>query len=282
MSYDNKQPNHGNELYLFEMFNMHWENTTIFIPNHYHDDAEILYVIQGIIHVNINCKEYVGGSGDVFFINSGEMHEIHGENSDLRYYAFVFNPHFLEFLNEDDANIKHIRPFVNGDTAFSPYISDNKELNTILAEIIRLNTELPTAYTLETKANILKIVAVLSRNYICAKSNKTNTNINLLKSIIKYIDENYSESISLNNIAIRFNMSPKYFCRFFKKNFNKTFVECINAVRIRNAMKMLEENNDTITNVAISCGFSNMSWFSHVFKNIVGCTPVEYRRYVRN
>ena len=43
-----------------------------------------------------------------------------------------------------------------------------------------------------------------------------------------------------------------------------------------------EENNDTITNVAISCGFSNMSWFSHVFKNIVGCTPVEYRRYVRN
>ncbi len=114
---------------------------------------------------------------------------------------------------------------------------------------------------------------VLSKNAFPDKKNQ------LLKGIVKYIDENYNQEISLAEIAAYSNMSRKYFCRFFKNNFNKTFIEYLNDVKIEHSMILLNESNISITDVAISCGFSNMSYFTRTFKKKTGCTPSQYRMH---
>ena len=60
-------------------------------------------------------------------------------------------------------------------------------------------------------------------------------------------------------------------------NFGKTFVEYVNDVRIENAVLKLLNEDVTVTEVAISCGFSNMSYFARTFKKRMECTPSEYK-----
>ena len=75
-------------------------------------------------------------------------------------------------------------------------------------------------------------------------------------------------------------MSPKYFCYFFKEMTAKTPVEYLNGYRIEKATKMLLNTNDSVTDVAYSCGFNDLSYFIKTFKQIKGITPAKFRKSI--
>ena len=132
-----------------------------------------------------------------------------------------------------------------------------------------------------TKALLLQFVArLIEEKQLVFVQNPTldSEKKQLLKNIVAYINENYAQKIALADIAEHFHMSPKYFCRFFKKNFNKTLVEYINDVRIERSLPLLDRRNVPVTEVAVACGFYNMSYFAHSFKKKMGCTPSQYKK----
>lgn len=272
---------HGTPQYAFEMYRMADEKYNIFVTAHWHDDIEIIYVTGGTLHISISNKSYTGAAGDIFFINKGEMHEMYGQDTSLNYTAFVFDAAYLSFMTEDLAQKQFISPINNGNIHFFHQIKSNPFAEEILKRITQLNTEKPYSYTLGTKASLLQFMSMLIDNglYI-AKEDNTETKSEFLKKIISYINDRCTEQIPLSEIAREFNMSAKYFCRFFKNSFNKTFVEYVNAVRIEHAMKILADRDITITEAALSCGFSNMSYFTRTFKKITGFTPSGYRKTI--
>ncbi|MDR6564849.1 MULTISPECIES: helix-turn-helix transcriptional regulator [unclassified Arcicella] len=79
-------------------------------------------------------------------------------------------------------------------------------------------------------------------------------------------------------------MTPHAFCRYFKKHTRHTFLSFLNEVRINEACKKLtNSNNETIANVAYSCGFNSITNFNRVFKRITTQSPSEYiERYFNN
>lgn len=93
-----------------------------------------------------------------------------------------------------------------------------------------------------------------------------------------YIHEHIGQEISRNDIASFVGFSPEYLSSFFKKETGKTLSEFIKAERIAFAKRLLKQTNLPISMISDNVGFDSLSYFSSVFRSVVGCTPREYRQ----
>ena len=100
---------------------------------------------------------------------------------------------------------------------------------------------------------------------------------NSFEYIIEFINQNLSdESLSLKKVAGIFFYNEKYLSMLFKKNMRITFSKYVNNIRIEYAYKLINDGNNSIKNIAKLSGFSDSSYFSKVFKNFTGVSPLEY------
>jgi xylan 1,4-beta-xylosidase len=106
--------------------------------------------------------------------------------------------------------------------------------------------------------------------------------VSRLKQIVQYIENNYSESIKLSDIADFIFLSPDYFSRYFSKKFGVPLTEYLNAVRCGHAYVELCTSRNSITEIALNNGFPNTYAFITAFKNDFLLTPGEYRKKYLN
>jgi AraC-like DNA-binding protein len=98
-----------------------------------------------------------------------------------------------------------------------------------------------------------------------------------IASVYNYIMHNYSSALTLDEVARLAHLTPNAFCRYFKKHTRTTFVAFVNKVRVNEACKMLLNGSlNNIADVAYSCGFSSITNFNYVFKNVTGKSPRDY------
>ena len=101
----------------------------------------------------------------------------------------------------------------------------------------------------------------------------------LLTQAIGYIDEHYQdESISLDRVARKVNISPNYFSAIFSQEVGQTFVEYLTGKRIGEAKRLLRLTDKRASEIAFAVGYKDPHYFSFVFKKILGCTPSDYRK----
>lgn len=98
-----------------------------------------------------------------------------------------------------------------------------------------------------------------------------------IAAVYNYIMHNYSSALTLDDVARIAHLTPNAFCRYFKKHTRTTFIAFVNKVRVNEACKMLVNGSlNNIADVAFSCGFSSITNFNYVFRNITGKSPREY------
>lgn len=102
-------------------------------------------------------------------------------------------------------------------------------------------------------------------------------NFNKISEAIKYIDENISETLSVEMIAERFAFSPYYFHRLFTVIVGKSMIAYVRGRRVAYACKMLNETEKKVLDIALDCGFDSAQSFSRTFKAVTGMSPLEYR-----
>jgi len=101
----------------------------------------------------------------------------------------------------------------------------------------------------------------------------------LLVQAIAFIDGHYQdETVSLDKVAQKINISPNYFSAMFSQEVGQTFVEYLTGKRIAEAKRMLRHTEMRSSEIAFAVGFRDSHYFSFVFKKVSGCTPSEYRR----
>lgn len=105
--------------------------------------------------------------------------------------------------------------------------------------------------------------------------------ISRLDEILTYLRQNKTNQVTLDEAAKVAKMSPKSFCRFFKANTGKTLVEYLHELRIGEACRLLIETEAPISEVALDCGYSNLSNFNRRFRSLKESTPRDYRRQFR-
>lgn len=104
----------------------------------------------------------------------------------------------------------------------------------------------------------------------------------LVHQVTDLIKNRYQQSLSLPVLAGLLHVSPYHLHRIFKRNMGMTLAELVQQVRMANAKQLLLQTDLTITEIALSVGFSNAAHFSTVFQKKSGCTPTHYRNLIEN
>jgi AraC-like DNA-binding protein len=100
---------------------------------------------------------------------------------------------------------------------------------------------------------------------------------NRINKVCVFLHDNFSNKISLKEVADLIFMSESNFCKFFKKATNITFSDYLNELRINATCKLLLCSDENIKNIAFSCGFESLSYFNRVFLKKKHISPKEFR-----
>jgi len=119
-------------------------------------------------------------------------------------------------------------------------------------------------------------ISIIKRNI----ASKAESNPHIAKGI-KYIHENYNQSINLHTLCDHLNLNTCYFCVLFKNQTNMTFSQYLNKVRINESKKLLETTSDSIIDISLTVGFNNHNHFSATFKKLTGVTPTAYKNQLK-
>jgi AraC-like DNA-binding protein len=100
---------------------------------------------------------------------------------------------------------------------------------------------------------------------------------NRINKILDFTSEHYDRNIKIDQIAAMVNLTKESFCRYFKSQTGKSYLEYLIEFRICKACKILLKNQLSIKEVAYSCGFDSLSNFHYQFKKIIRQSPLEYK-----
>ncbi|WP_346882160.1 AraC family transcriptional regulator [uncultured Algibacter sp.] len=254
---------------------------------HYHKEYELLYISKssGIRFVGDNVSHFY--PGELVLVGSYLPHLWRNDES---YYKNEAN------LSVKTIVIKFTRDFIGEDTFSNPeFISIKKMLEESNYGLAfnkkvskKLHDELLEISDLTPGEKSIRLLSILFKLSQCDNENKSvlsstdmrqfsTENPDRLDTVIRYISDNYKSEISLGDVAGIACMTTNSFCRFFKKMTNKSFTAFLNEIRIRNAARMLIQENLSISEICYMVGYKSIPNFNKQFKQIIGSTPKNFR-----
>lgn len=121
---------------------------------------------------------------------------------------------------------------------------------------------------------------VLNANGLSLETNPQDSD--KINTIYKYVNANFQNHITLDEIADKVSMTVPAFCRYFKKTTGKTFTQLVNEYRVVHATKLLNESKMSIADICFECGFNNFSHFNKQFNDVTGKSASQYRKEIKH
>ncbi|TCI90399.1 AraC family transcriptional regulator [Tenacibaculum sp. M341] len=256
---------------------------------HYHSQYELIYisVSHGIRFVGDSVSRFqpgdlvlVGPYLPHLWLNEAEDYKDQTVNKKVNTIVIKFTEDFIgsdTFKNPEFLKIDKILKESKYGISFGQNISDK-----LHNELIGLNKLSYTEQAIKL-LNILHQLSLTNSKKVLSSTDMrqyTSINSSRIDTVLKYISDNYSKNISLEDISQVACMTTNSFCRFFKKVTNKSFTQFLNEVRIRNASRYLAQNNLSVSEVSYLVGYNSITNFNKQFKQIMGSTPKSYREAI--
>ncbi len=240
---------------------------TYFQP-HWHEHLELHYILKGRGIFYCNQKPLLVKEGSLVIINGNEIHEGISYTPDFHALVIIFE---MDAFSKETANYKVI---------FKPLIDSDPVISDLLMSIYKEEIHKNSGYKLAMKGKFYELIAYLLRNYVAQNlSDRENTsrmkNLGRLNTVLKHIQENYTEPISNRELADVIHISEYRFCHLFKESMGKSPLSYINEVRLKKAYQLLEQKEMTVYQVAAAVGFQDYNNFGRLFRKYYGFPPTK-------
>lgn len=260
------------------------ERSTI-VPSHWHEHMEFIYVKKGAVSIQLNKNIYNASSGAIVVINSNDIHSFERICEELEYYCLIFDFSVIRSSFTDKCQEDYITPLSQNTVLFKNLINDDPQLKQCMDEIILEYTQKQSGYELAVKGCIFKLLSLLTRKYINRtlsqkESGYRQKNLLRFKGILEYIEQNFTERIMLEELSSMAGISSYHFCRLFKDITGRSYSDYINNLRLNKAEFLLKSTSMNVTEVALSCGFNDMNYFSRIYKKYKRISPSKVREII--
>lgn len=252
---------------------------------HWHEELELIVVSEGGAIIAVDGEKHIVNEGNGFFINTGVLHGgwIY-ENINCRFHSIVFHPRLVGGSSNSIFWTKHLNPILSN-ISFKGLFLDysihwQKDILCSIDEAWYLCANEEEGYEFEVRNALSKIIYLMSKHLECIESNTSTKKLRdsqRMKNMIKYIDEHYSDNITIDEIAESVSLSVSECLRCFHNTIGTTPIQYLKSFRIKKAAELLTNTDMKIVDIGIMCGFQDMSYFAKTFRNIYGCTPSKYR-----
>lgn len=229
---------------------------------HMHVQIELVYVLEGEIHIQVDDLKQTLPQHAVAFIAPHKIHSFHTPNKSQSILT-IFNPLLIP---EIDHLIKH-------NTPQTPFVYN---LPTHLAQhFYDLISAHNTQNLLLTKGHLSIILATLLDSLHFEPC--TQPNNYMIQTLLQYIYSHYQEALSLESLSTQLGLSKFYISHLFNQEIGCSLSNYINYLRVNKAKELLLTDK-TITEIAYECGFESSRSFYRAFTKFCEITPVKYRK----
>lgn len=114
-----------------------------------------------------------------------------------------------------------------------------------------------------------------------AKEEQSSPPSSAFGALVEYAKVNFTEKITLNQLAKQFSLSENYICNLFAKHYNSTLTKFVTELRMQEAARLVRETPHPIKEIAALCGYGDYFYFNKVFKSFYNVSPGMYCKAVR-
>ncbi len=256
------------------------------VPLHWHDEIEFIYIKKGACLVSLDHTDYHVHAGDLLFINPGQLHAIRQRNQEsVEYENIIFHPRLLSASQSDSCWNLYLAPVVLHKSALPALVRPDsphyKKIASCIDQIDEIRRSFPAGYELFIKGKLFELFFLFyHHNMVVTRtaSPAAGKSLEKTRQIIKYIEQHYTDPLSIKEMAEASGFSQSHFMKFFKQTFGMSFTVYLNTYRLTMASRLLLSSEDSILTVAGACGFENLSYFNRLFRRKFGMTPRQFRQ----
>ncbi len=252
-------------------------------PIHFHDDMEVVYVLEGNVILRNGYYTYTLKTGDVFILNDREMHSFESTGEDNMVMMLQMN---LAYFSRYYDNLKN--------NFFVTDMEDDSDeslevLRTILARIMMEVLQKGYGYehkVIESTHNLIACLMSDFQYFVMEDGKFKNESKNKgnkilagrLNRITDYMYENYARKLTLSEIAEKEHLSIYYLSHIIKESTGLSFQDLLSYIRVEESEKLLLGTNRKIGAIAEETGFSAVRYYIKHFEHWFGMHPLEYRK----
>lgn len=263
------------------------ESLPFFYPHlHRHDEMQLTWIQKGEGTLVVDNNMHPFRANEIYCIGANQPHVFKSDPSyfnagvqrTVKAMTIFFNPSGKLQHLFDLAEVKTIKTFLHKHrNGFAIPELQVPEISQLMENISEENGVEQMMSFLELLRNFCSISDLKELSTLTEMSTVSEHEGIRLGNIYHYIMVNYSQQITLEDVAKQAHMTPQAFCRYFKKRTRHTFVSFLNEVRINEACKKLTDGAfESISTIAYTSGFNSITNFNRVFKSIIGKSPSEY------
>ena len=255
------------------------------IAPHWHEGIELSYTIRGQIdEFKINGKKFQTQPGQILVVNTQELHSIksYSRRHDLTLsiiYPFSEIHKLYPEIASQLIDINHPEKFDSGQKMAY------RELGGKLLELATVfDSDLPLKNVRVTRL-LVEVLELLLTNFTASKTDsrldagRKAYAVTRLQQITQYVNNHYTDKLSLKDLAEYCGVSKEYLSRFFKKEMDMTVDSYINLVRAQSAhQELLGEPSMSLTDLALNSGFSGVRTMNRAFARVYGGTASDLKR----
>ncbi len=244
------------------------------LPLRWHFAYEFIYIKKGSVKLNKLDASFLLKENDVYFLNSQEVHAYTDIAPDSEFIILNFlpksilpyldDPHKIPTFKNPEGFAK--RMIVKSLSAISDYEDPEEKLTSMRISAILYNV----CYYL------IKDCMDYSISYI---KGSESDDFDCARSAIIYINNNFQNDITLNDIAGYVGMTPAHFSKYFKDKTSETFSKYLRRVRLEHAIDDIKNNGYTVKSAAMKNGFPNVNSLIGICKAEYGHTPIEIKNF---
>ncbi len=242
-----------------------------YFPAHWHEHLELHYIISGESVFYINQQKLLAKAGTLVLANSNELHQGFCQNPPMESCRLLFR---LEDLSAELDNRGYVLQNV---------IEDDETVQALFMELCREDALQQAGHKQACKAIVTQLIVYLCRHYAVQTLSKEDSqrqkkNRQRINQVITYVEANYTNPISNQDLADLVHLSKDRFEHFFRDSFGISPLQYIQNYRMKMAKKLIKEGNAPVSQVAEMVGFSDYNYFGRCFRKHYGCTPTQMQK----
>ncbi len=263
---------------------------------HWHEEFEFIVLEQGSALIKFSNETVTLSAGEGIAINQNAMHAIYPvtETTPCVFYSVIFHPAYLFGYGQTLASTKYLVPVLASPSQYISLLPSDKQTGVAIDHLLRIAELIGSnEYTKELliKSELCQIWSIIITQFMPANSSLNNTNVaaalldeTRVKQALTFMQDNYMQPLTLDDIAASIPISRSECCRCFKRTLSLSPFEYLMKYRIYEAAKKIYRQDpiaSSIADLAVSVGFNNTSYFNKLFKKYIHLTPLGYKKYLR-
>jgi len=247
---------------------------------HWHKEIEFILVLKGSVEIRVGSEVYTLKENDLILLNRDEVHSTgRTEEDNILLVLQISSEHFSQYYPNLACMTFDCKSIANLTQTNGAYDIIRQKLADIIWEI----NKKVDGYGIEILGMVHQLLAHVIRSFDYRVIDEKNVqlhekDLDRLKRITDYVNENYAEKITLKDIADREFLSFYYLSHFIKDKMGISFQAYLTEIRLEKAIEPLLYSKMTISEIVFSTGFANTKSFNKAFKTKYDLTPSAYRK----